>query len=556
MSCPDSFENGDPCPALQRLQAENQLLRQAMVRSSFAVVGHDSAVDHCLRELRQVLRGEDGAQLEAVLAQLDIVLVDVASRRSASLHEQRHALIGQATKLQTLNLSQELHRAITQFSQALDEIDPLQLDLSAALSEFNQYQWQVLAQFVAHKSLAAGLLEGLGTPASALPGDKSAVSNELDRGVSPSSENTAAADDQPSMLGYAYIVGRVESILYELFEDDDLPANYQLQARRLKRKINRGLHGYELVTVVESLARLVRDAASDQRSLGDYLQQLIERLAEFQASLMDMDAAQADEVALARDLDQQLRAHVDHLQHSVREAQDLEQLKTSLTERLDSLLASLTQQREQRERRDQALLGRLKVLAERVAELESEAQHYRAHIDTQQRQTLLDPLTGLPNRAAWNARLRTAMEQWQARGGELLLAILDVDHFKQVNDSYGHLAGDKVLKLIADALVRELGEKEFIARFGGEEFVLLLPDRSLASGQDLLRRLLASIEACPFHFKGERLPITLSAGLASFRSAETGEEAFQRADQALYRAKHEGRNRLVVDGEMTVCLAP
>lgn len=556
MSCPDSFGRDDTCPKLQRLQAENQLLRQAMVRSSFAVVGHDTAVDRCLRELRQMLRGEDGAELEAVLAQLDIVLVDVASRRGASLHEQRQALIGQATKLQTLSLPQELHRAITQFSQTLDEIDPLQLDVSAALSEFNQFQWQALAQFVTHKSTASGLLQGLGMPATALSMDEAAVPNEWGMGATPSSEQSAALDDPPSMLGYALIVGRIESILYELFKDDDLPANYQLQARRLKQKINRGLHGYELVTVVESLARLVRDAASDQRILRDYLQQLIERLVEFQASLVDLDAAQADEVALARDLDQQLRAHVDHLQHSVREAQDLEQLKASLTERLDSLLTSLAQQREQRKRRDQALLERLQVLAGRVAELESEAQHYRAHIDTQQRQTLLDPLTGLPNRAAWDARLRTAMEQWQSRGGELLLAILDVDHFKQVNDSYGHLAGDKVLKLIADALVRELGEKEFIARFGGEEFVLLLPDRSLESGQDLLRRLLASIEACPFHFKGERLPITLSAGLANFRPAETGEEVFQRADQALYRAKHEGRNRLVVDGEVTACLAP
>jgi diguanylate cyclase len=122
--------------------------------------------------------------------------------------------------------------------------------------------------------------------------------------------------------------------------------------------------------------------------------------------------------------------------------------------------------------------------------------------------------------------------------------MLDLDHFKRINDSYGHLAGDKVLKIIATVLRKRLRGSDFIARFGGEEFVLLLPATPPAVGAKLLETLRAAIEACPFHFKGERVTITISMGLTSFRVGEHSDLALKRADQALYRAKNAGRNRV------------
>ena len=99
--------------------------------------------------------------------------------------------------------------------------------------------------------------------------------------------------------------------------------------------------------------------------------------------------------------------------------------------------------------------------------------------------------------------------------------MLDLDHFKRINDNYGHLAGDKVLKIIATVLRKRLRGSDFIARFGGEEFVLLMPATPPAVGAKLLETLRAAIEACPFHFKGERVTITISMGLASFKRWRT-----------------------------------
>ena len=126
----------------------------------------------------------------------------------------------------------------------------------------------------------------------------------------------------------------------------------------------------------------------------------------------------------------------------------------------------------------------------------------------------------------------------------MLLAVLDIDHFKRINDGYGHLAGDKVLKIIAGELAKRLRKTDFIARFGGEEFVLLIPSTPLEGGHQLLQTLLDGVEQCPFHFRGERVTITLSAGLTAFAGGEDSDKVFERADQALYRAKSGGRNRV------------
>jgi diguanylate cyclase len=176
--------------------------------------------------------------------------------------------------------------------------------------------------------------------------------------------------------------------------------------------------------------------------------------------------------------------------------------------------------------------------------MEQEALGYREHLEEQRQKALIDPLTSLPNRAAWSERLEHEVRHWQQHGNTLLLAMLDLDHFKRINDNYGHLAGDKVLKIIASVLRKRLRGTDFIARFGGEEFVMLMPGTSLATGAKLLETLRAAIESCPFHFKGERVTITLSVGFTACKTAEHSDQALKRADQALYRAKNAGRNRV------------
>ncbi|AWA37091.1 hypothetical protein DBV33_00260 [Pseudomonas fluorescens] len=353
-----------------------------------------------------------------------------------------------------------------------------------------------------------------------------------------------ALPDSPEP-SYSSVARHIEDTLIGLLDDLTLPERHRPQAEAMRDRLKNGLNWYELLPILDDLATLMLAITdSGQHEFEAYLQQLNERLEAFQSNLQAASEGHADNSSAARAMDTQIREQVDGLQTSVQEAADLDDLKQVLENHLEGLLGTMDQHQKQRDAREQEVAGRLKSLAERVAHMEQEALGYREHLEEQRQKALIDPLTGLPNRAAWTERLEQEIAQWQQHGNTLSLAMLDLDHFKRINDNYGHLAGDKVLKIIATVLRKRMRGNDFIARFGGEEFVLLLPATSPAVGAKLLETLRAAIEACPFHFKGERVTITVSMGLATFRAGEHSDLVLKRADQALYRAKNAGRNRV------------
>jgi diguanylate cyclase (GGDEF)-like protein len=150
-------------------------------------------------------------------------------------------------------------------------------------------------------------------------------------------------------------------------------------------------------------------------------------------------------------------------------------------------------------------------------------------------QVARDPLTGLSNRRA----LAAMLEQVLAAGTPFCLALLDIDRFKAVNDTHGHVAGDGVLVQVADALRASAGGHGLLARYGGEEFAWLMPDTALEQARlqcDYLREAVA--------FASQALPVTISVGVTAGAPGERLAEVMQRADGALYAAKHRGRNRV------------
>lgn len=355
-------------------------------------------------------------------------------------------------------------------------------------------------------------------------------------------DNIYALPESPEP-SYSSVAVHIESTLLGLLGDLSLPEHHRPQAQALRSRLEKGLNWYELLPILDDLAVLMLAVTdSGQHEFEAYLKQLNGRLEAFQNNLQAASEGHAEGRSAAADLHEQLREHVDGLQSSMQDAVDLPSLKHLLESRLEGLLGTLDQHRQQRDAREQEVAAHLHGLAERVVQMELQAQSYRDHLEEQRKKALVDPLTGLPNRAAWAERLALEVGQWQARGDPLLIGMLDLDHFKRINDGYGHLAGDKVLKIIAAQLRKHLRTGDFIARFGGEEFVLLMPRTALAEGTALAERLRAAIEACPFHFKGEPVTITVSIGLSAFRTGDRNEHVLKRADDALYRAKHKGRN--------------
>ena len=357
-------------------------------------------------------------------------------------------------------------------------------------------------------------------------------------------DSAYALPDSPEP-SYSSVAKHIEDTLLGLLEDLALPERHRPQAEAMRDRLQNGLNWYELLPILDDLATLMLAITdSGQHEFEAYLQRLNERLESFQSNLQAASEGHADSHSAAREMDTQIREQVGGLHSSMQQAADLDDLKQVLENHLEGLLGTMDQHQKQRDQREQEVAARLKGLSERVAHMEQEALGYREHLEEQRQKALVDPLTGLPNRAAWSERLEHEIGEWQQHGNTLLLAMLDLDHFKSINDNYGHLAGDKVLKIIAAVLRKRLRGTDFIARFGGEEFVVLLPGTVPAVGAKLLESLRAAIEACPFHFKGERVTITVSMGLTAFKSGEPSDLVLKRADQALYRAKNAGRNRV------------
>jgi len=156
-----------------------------------------------------------------------------------------------------------------------------------------------------------------------------------------------------------------------------------------------------------------------------------------------------------------------------------------------------------------------------------------------------DPLTGLLNRRSMEQRLREAAQGFQRTGRSFCVVMADVDHFKRINDVYGHEAGDRVLRAVAALLSERLRAHDAVARWGGEEFLLLLPETDLDTARDVADRLRAIAEARLHDSAGFDRSVTLTFGVAVFDHAMRVDACLKKADEALYAGKAGGRNRVV-----------
>lgn len=181
-------------------------------------------------------------------------------------------------------------------------------------------------------------------------------------------------------------------------------------------------------------------------------------------------------------------------------------------------------------------------LRNQVVELSREKELLSSLLKEKSERLRKDPLTGISNRLAYEEQLQAEYRRWKRFGNPLTLLVWDIDHFKQINDRYGHAAGDEVLRGVARQLASRIRSTDFVARYGGEEFVMLLSGADATAAINVANKLRLDIAEARFGIDGTDMPVTISCGLSSFESGDSPESVFGRADHALYRAKQAGRN--------------
>lgn len=339
------------------------------------------------------------------------------------------------------------------------------------------------------------------------------------------------------------IARRVGHLLGQLLSQVSLEPDAETRARNLQRALLTSDNWNELRDGLNQVADLIVAAVTrSQREFEGFLKRLDERLEVLQEHFSEQSSAQSGRQAAAEALDCNIREEIELVGRHIEASDDLQGLKQSVSRHLEFIGQAVGRFRIEETEREKMLSEQLLAVQQKVAVMEAHSERMQGQVRKERERAMTDLLTQLPNREAWQERFSFEFNRWRRYQYPLTVGVMDIDLFKRVNDSYGHKAGDRVLQLIAKEIKNRLRNTDFAARFGGEEFTLIFPETQPEDALIVMDKLRAHVSALPFHFGGNPVTITFSAGLAAFVPDDTEETVFDRADRALYSAKDAGRN--------------
>lgn len=380
---------------------------------------------------------------------------------------------------------------------------------------------------------------------------------------------------EPRLISMPDMVESLEALIRELEQvSDDASLNVYMPKLRgfmIKLELQTQQEG-RLVSGLTNLLRLLLDNVAEINRSDDYLVGQVHSLQEVLSHQpLSMQQVYQLETSLKEVIRKQgmLKSTLDEATSSLRTLLDRfisrlaqmtdttddfhskiskhsEKLKnTSNVEELGGIIGALMEdtslmQLDLTRSRDELLSAREQVEAaeQRISELENALEAASAKVKE-------DQLTGAYNRRGLAEHFQREISRAERTNSDLSIALIDVDNFKQLNDRYGHLTGDDALKYLVDVIKHNLRPADIVARFGGEEFVLLMPDTPVDEAIDTVQRLQRELTRTFFLANNDRLVITFSAGIAKWHLGEQDIEVIERADQAMYQAKISGKNRVV-----------
>jgi len=579
------------------------LLRTAISRMSIAISGVDDELDDQLNHLRKSVRdNQDGKQLDGIIRKITNRLEKIESERKPENQTDIAAVLENI--IAQIELPRGTARAEKTFRKSIKRYQPGD-DSEAIKQDFVDLFRQCLSQLSAAAETTAketkekpkgglfsrlrksGKQEDSGADTSTDTGTDTGSDNvsnvdELQSGrrvltqlidsltragqtitkdvrtrlnkasaqpelnklvVELASKLNKQSDDSPDVPHDEMSLNEAFLRLLELIELDEEGAT-DLEA--LQSRLAKEVADEEWPQVLADIAALVtgmRDKVQDEKKeFEDFLSELTSRLGEVDASFKQAEVERVGSYERGIELGDTVRDHVQVIETDVREAADLDSLKTSVQQRMELLGEHMQQFRAEEDQRNTRAEEHIGELNERLQQMEQEAGSLRQRVIDERERARRDRLTGLYNRYAYDERMTQEYARWQRYQEPLSLLVLDIDLFKKINDQFGHIAGDKVLRSIAHKLIESVRETDMLARYGGEEFVLIMPATPMQEALVAAEKCRAAVASMGFHFRDQNVPVTVSVGVTSFDNQDDPLVAFDRADKALYKAKQAGRN--------------
>jgi len=342
----------------------------------------------------------------------------------------------------------------------------------------------------------------------------------------------------------------IQELLIRLLEQLIVPADLQNEVDQMKQRLEADSNPADWKKLLKDVAMLINSIRSrmqkEKHEFETFLQQVTDRLKTMDQFLQSETNNLKNAQSKGEEFDKTINSNVNDIRQDVDQATELVILKNSVNTKLDNISSHIVDYREYEITRVEESQQQVYQMQTRMLSLEKEAESLKQIVIEKNKQAMFDALTAIPNRLSYEKRIEDEISRWKRFNTPLSLAIWDIDFFKKVNDTYGHKAGDKVLKTVAQLLNKRIRTTDFLARYGGEEFVMLLPGTKQEETLRLVNNLREQVEHCGFHYHGEAVTITVSCGVSSFSEGDVIEKVFERADQALYKAKDNGRNQCVV----------
>jgi len=527
----------------KQFASQQELLRSALVRVSIAADGQDEALDQIMAKLREQLRGKmSTTEFNSILVQLERAALSFEQQREQATQDIRQALTDAAKPLQNFKLSRGVKRELSDYLAQLPQRSKKVRLYPALLQQLAKIQQQALSEIEQPKT---GLFDKiLGSKTHEKINDLGGEQDEYGIADLPPMIDPPSVSVEPIVshltVEYSAQITRVLNQFFTSLENETAIKN---KVEAMRRKLEQGVGADSLIPLLDSVRDLVMEAyLAANQAFATYLKNVNQELAEIYMLLGGAVKNTQSEREASRKLQADVMREMSDLETTADSATDINQLKDTVKSQLGNI-RQVIDHYQQTDQAQQFLAEQLQTLGAKIKTMEVEAEKNRTTLEAHRQKALHDPLTELPNREAYNERASAEVQRWQRYGRPLTIAIFDIDHFKNINDTYGHQAGDRVIKVIGRSVAKRLREVDFFCRYGGEEFVALMPETDSATALAVLEKVRDAIANAAFNYKDQPMAITLSVGLTEFRTNDSLESAFERADQALYTAKSDGRNR-------------
>ncbi len=265
--------------------------------------------------------------------------------------------------------------------------------------------------------------------------------------------------------------------------------------------------------------------------------------------LSEMETYLTSEISSARGMFQEDSNHEESIVANVAEimksfdvSSDINTIKSVIISKLENITGAIEEKKEQNILRLKETERTIEEMSRKMNEIANEAEAVKRRSLEVEIESYHDNLTTIYNRKAYDKKIDETLSNLDRYKISSSLMLFDIDHFKKINDSFGHHIGDLTLKKVAMTFKNRLRKNDFIARYGGEEFVCILPHTNLEDARKVAEEIRLFIDGASFTFKGKKVPVTISAGVSTLREGDDALTVFERSDVALYMAKESGRN--------------